>query len=30
MFNLSHPKLVMLAHSEGYADVMDFLEDHAL
>ena len=30
MFNLSHPKLVSLVESEGYADVMDFLEDHAL
>ena len=30
MFNLTHPKLVTLAASEGYADVADFLEDHAL
>jgi len=29
MFNLSHPKLVPLAETEGYADVMNFLEDHA-
>lgn len=30
MFNLSHPKLVRLAASEGYANVADFLEDYAL
>lgn len=30
MFNFSHPKLVTLAASEGYAEVADFLEDHAL
>lgn len=29
MFNLTHPKLVTLAASEGYAEVVDFLEDHA-
>ena len=29
MFNLSHPKLVALAETEGYAEVVDFLEDHA-
>ncbi|MEC7761044.1 MAG: hypothetical protein VX874_03920 [Pseudomonadota bacterium] len=30
MFNLAHPKLVTLAETEGYAEVADFLEDHAL
>ena len=30
MFNLTHPKLVTLAESEGYAEVADFLEDNAL
>ena len=30
MFNLSHPKLLTLVRSEGYAAVEDFLEDHAL
>ena len=30
MFNLTHSKLVRLAEAEGYADVTDFLEDHAL
>ncbi|MCO6385354.1 hypothetical protein [Oceanicola sp. 502str15] len=30
MFNLSHPKLLTLARTEGYAEVTDFLEDHAL
>ena len=30
MFNLSHPKLVTLAETEGYAEVADFLEDYAL
>ena len=30
MFNLSHPKLVTLAETEGYAEVADLLEDHAL
>ena len=30
MFNLTDPKLVTLATSEGYADVADFLEDYAL
>lgn len=30
MGNLSHPKLVTLAEIEGYAEVADFLEDHAL
>ena len=30
MFNISHPKLVTLAETEGYAEVADFLEDHAL
>ena len=30
MFNLSHSKLVTLAASEGYAEVVNFLEDHAL
>jgi len=30
MFNLSHPKLVALAESEGYAEVADFLEDCVL
>ena len=30
MFNLSHPKLVALAETEGYAEVVDFLEDYAL
>lgn len=29
MFNLSHPKLVTLAETEGYADVVEFLEDRA-
>lgn len=29
MFNLTHPKLVALAEAEGYAEVADFLEDHA-
>lgn len=29
MFNLTHPKLVTLAESEGYAEVADFLEDYA-
>ena len=29
MFNLSHPKLVTLAETEGYTEVVDFLEDHA-
>ncbi|RKF12528.1 hypothetical protein D6850_17860 [Roseovarius spongiae] len=30
MFNLAHPKLVTLVESEGYAEVADFLEDHAM
>ena len=30
MFNLTHPKLVALAAAEGYAEVEDFLEHHAL
>lgn len=30
MFNLSHPKLGTLTEAEGYAEVADFLEDHAL
>jgi hypothetical protein len=30
MFNLTHPKLVTLAAAEGYDDVADFLEQHAL
>ena len=30
MFNLTHPKLLALAESEGYSEVSDFLEDHAL
>lgn len=30
MCNISHPKLAILAEMEGYADVMDFLEDNAL
>ena len=30
MFNLSHSKLVTLTASEGYAEVVNFLEDHAL
>ena len=29
MFNLTRPKLVTLAEAEGYADVVDFLEDYA-
>ncbi|MFG6588987.1 hypothetical protein [Sulfitobacter sp. MOLA879] len=29
MFNLTHPKLVTLAEAEGYAEVVDFLEDYA-
>jgi len=29
MFNLTHPKLVTLAETEGYAEVADFLEDYA-
>ena len=29
MFDLTHPKLVTLAETEGYAEVADFLEDHA-
>jgi hypothetical protein len=29
MFNLTHPKLVTLVETEGYAEVADFLEDHA-
>ena len=28
MFNLTHPKLLILAETEGYADVADFLEDY--
>ena len=30
MFNLAHPKLVTLVEVEGYAEVADLLEDHAL
>jgi hypothetical protein len=30
MFDLTHPKLVKLARSKGYAEVMDFLDDNAL
>lgn len=30
MFNLTHPKLVTLAETEGYTEVSDFLESHAL
>ena len=30
MFNLTHPKLIALAQTEGYAEVADFLEDYAL
>jgi hypothetical protein len=29
MFNLTHSKLVTLAKAEGYAEVVDFLEDYA-
>lgn len=29
MSSLSHPKLVTLAETEGFADVAEFLEDHA-
>ncbi|MEO1975104.1 MAG: hypothetical protein ABGX15_03050 [Paracoccaceae bacterium] len=30
MFNLDHPKLITLAETEGYSDIVDFLEDCAL
>ena len=30
MFNLSHPKLIKLVETEGYAKVVDFLEVYAL
>lgn len=30
MLNLTHPKRVTLAETDGYAEVPDFLEDHAL
>lgn len=30
MFKLDHPKLITLAETEGYSDIVDFLEDCAL
>lgn len=30
MFTLDHPKLIRLARTEGFSDVMDFLEDTGL